>query len=205
MKKILFRFFLLLVILASGYSLFGIGHFKWMYNKVENPSAEFLTLQNKSAPIKMVEFINYGCGFCKELHPTIQELLSVRKDIEYVVRPIAFGEGITNDLTHIALAAGLQDRFWEFNNAFLEYPEDDIPDDFIIETANLYGVDYAQLIKDSKSRKVKELAQENDNALGHAGLGSVPSFMINRNFYYVDERGVPDLKTMLDIVAAAQK
>jgi protein-disulfide isomerase len=204
MKKILFRFFLLLVVLASAYSLFGIAHFKWMYHKVENPSAEFLTIKNVGAPLKIVEFINYGCGFCKELHPTVKELLNVRKDIEYVVRPISFGEGITNDLTNMALAAGLQDRFWEFNDAFLEYPEDEIPDDFIRELADLYGVDYERLMSDSKSEAVKKLADENSDALGRASLGSVPSFMINRHLYYVDERGVPDLKTMLDIVASAQ-
>jgi protein-disulfide isomerase len=203
--SILYRIILILLLLAACYSITGIIHFRWMYHKVENPKAEFLVLETQNANATLVEFLNYGCGYCKELQPVIEDVLKMRKDLRYVARPIAFGEGATLRLTHIVLAAGLQDKFWEFHKAFLEYPEIEIPDSFIEETASLYGVDYSQLMKDADSEKVSKMAERNLSAMESAGLYGVPSFMINKKLYVIDESGVPDLKKMLEIVVQAQK
>ena len=203
--SIFYRIIIILLGLATIYCVYGIVHFKRMYHRVEHPKTEFLVRNPDQQGVTIVEFLNYGCGYCKELQPVIEEVLDMRKDLRYVARPIAFGEGSTNELTMIVLAAGLQDRFWEFHQAFLEYPEVDIPDSFIEETADLYGVDYARLKEDAQSEEVAKLAERNYAAMESAGLYSVPSFMINKRLYLIDESGVPDIKKMLEIVIEAQK
>lgn len=198
-----FRFILILIALAGLYSLYGIIHFKWMYYSVENPKADFLILENQEEgedKIIIVEYLNYGCRYCKEMHPTIKALLTLRKNITYIARPIVFGDEATIRLNNIVLAAGLQDKFWEMHDAILEYPEIEVPDSFIQETANLYGLDYEQLIKDSQSKEITTIAENNMTSMTHAGIDSVPSFVINRDVHLIADENLPQLKDLLDII-----
>lgn len=203
----LYKFVLVLIAIAMAYTLFGIGHFKWMYHNVNNPAAAFQVSGNAGSDITFIEFLNYGCGHCKTVYPVIKELQETRKDIRYLTRPIAFdmvnesGETVIDKATRIALAAGLQGKFNEFNDAFLEYPEATVPDDFIQEIAELYNVDYDQLVKDSEGKKVEKYINENFKALEHAGLYSVPTFMIGHQIYIVTDDNLPDLKKLLNMIA----
>jgi protein-disulfide isomerase len=194
-----------ILVLAGGYSLYGIGHFKWMYYSVNNPKAEFLISGDKTSNTTFVEFLNYGCGYCKGLHPTIKELQQVRKDVRYIARPIAFDNSKKEKPTRIAIAAGLQGKFNEINEAFLEYPNDTIPDNFMEETALLYGLDYDLLLKDSEGKKVSQILNNNLAALEHAGITSVPSMMIKNQIYIVTNSGLPDLKQLLNILENTKK
>lgn len=216
--SIFYRIIIILLIVAAGYSLFGIGHFKWMYYRVVHPKADFIVKGNQESDQVLVEFVNYNCGYCKQINPTVKELLDVRKDIKYIVRPVSFklftidennpeGEGkpVEDKTTKIVFAAGLQGKFWEMHDAVLEYPEMEIPDSFFEETANLYGIDYDQLIKDSNSDKVKKLIDENIDVFNHVGLYSVPTFMMNENIYAVRNEKLPELKELLDFVSSAEK
>jgi len=139
------------------------------------------------------------------LHPTLQELKQVHKDVRYIARPIAFDDSEKENPARIAIAAGLQGKFTEIHEAFLEYPKGEIPDSFIEETALLYGLDYDLLLKDSKGKKVQEILDNNLSAAAHAGITSVPSLMIKDQIYIVTDSGIPDLKKLLNILANTRK
>jgi len=196
----LFKIIIVLLVLAGLYTLYGIGHFKWMYHSVYNTNTEFLVSGDENSDITIVEFINYGCGHCKRLHPVIEELQQVRKDVRYIMRPILIKELEEEKISRLAIAAGLQGKFSEMHKAFLEYPEADIPDNFIEETALLYGLDYQKLIDDSNGKEVKKILNGNMKAVNHAGIFSVPSFMIGNEIYFVTDEDLPDLKTLLNII-----
>lgn len=200
-----FRIIVALLILALGYDLYYLAQFKRMYHNVQNPRAEFLVSGDTASDVTFVEFVNYGCSYCKKLHPTIKELQQVRKDVRYIVRPVAFEGYDKEKITYIAIAAGLQGKFNEMHEAFLEYPEDDIPDNFIEETVLLYGIDYDRLIKDSKGKEVRKILDNNLSALEGAGITSVPSLMIENKIYIATDSGLPDLKQLLNIVADIKK
>lgn len=211
--SIFYRIIIVLLIIAAGYSLVGIGHFKWMYHRVNNPSADFQVSGNEQASLTLVEFLNYNCGYCKQLHPSVKELLSIRKDIRYIARPISFtvfydedGEEQEMDdkVTKMVIAAGLQGKFQEMHDAVLEHPDIELPEGFIEETANLYGLDYDQLVKDSEGKKVQKIIKENLKAFNHTGLYSVPSFMIDDEFYIITDENLPDLKQLLTMVKNAE-
>jgi predicted DsbA family dithiol-disulfide isomerase len=134
----------------------------------------------------------------------IEELKQVRKDVRFIIRPIPFQEVAEEKAPYIAIAAGFQGKFEEFNKAFLEYPEEKIPDDFIKETAELYGLDYDQLIKDSEGEKVEDILTHGMNAMQHAAINSVPSFIIKNKIYIVTNDGIPDLKQLLNIIPTSK-
>ncbi len=197
----LYKFCVFLLILASVYVALGIGHFKLMYARVDNPRAEFLVSGDVTSDETIVEFLNYGCGYCKEIYPRIEELKQVRKDVRFVVRPIILGDEGKDKITRLAIAAGLQDKFDEMHKAFLEYPELEIPNDFIEETANLYGVDYAQMVEDANGKEVTKILENNFKALESAGITSVPALMVKDQIYIIPDEGLPNLKQLLQIIS----
>ena len=210
-----YKFIIALIILAGAYTLFGIGHFKWMHHNIKTPDAEFLVYGDKNSDLTVVEFLNYDCGYCKDLHPVMTELAQVRKDVRYVVRPIAFDYDAPEEgkdsptpykdmITRYAIAAGLQGKFSEFHDAFLEHPKSEISDDFVQEISLLYGVDYDQLIKDADGKKAQKIIDGNLAALEHANVTSVPSFIINRDIYVISDDALPDLKQLLNLLSEHQ-
>lgn len=197
----IYKFCVFILILAAGYTLFGVGHFKWMYYSANNPKADFLVSGNQNSDETFIEFLNYGCDYCKAIHPVVEELKEVRKDLRYIVRPIPLGDPADDKLTRIALAAGLQGKFEEMHQAFLEYPEVEIPDDFIEETASLYGINYTQMMKDADGKKVSKIINDNLAALTKANVMSIPAFMVKDQIYLVTDNAMPDLKQLLTIVS----
>lgn len=199
LKKYLYRAYLGLLAVAAAYAIFGIVHFKWVYHTVDKP-ASFQVTGNLNSEETVIEFMNYSCVYCKELHPNVKELLNIRKDIKYVARPIPFEEGPSERLTKIAMAAGLQGKFWEMHNAILENPNVIIDDAFIEETSNLYGIDYNQLQEDMESKKVEKLVEENLEAFLSSGAQFVPSFLIGSQIFVMGEE-MPTLTDLLNLVA----
>lgn len=198
------RVILILLGLTVAYCIYGISHFKWMYHAVEHPKADFQIMGDENADVTFVEFLNYGCVYCKQLDPIITEMLEVRPDIRYIARPVMFTETDEDNVTKLIMAAGLQGKFWEMHKAVLNYPEVAIPNDFIKETANLYGLDYAQMVEDANSKRVKKFLDNNLTALDHAAINSVPSFVVNGKIYIVDDNGIPNLKQLLSIISDAE-
>jgi protein-disulfide isomerase len=204
--SIFYKFLWGLVIVALAYTVFGIANFKLMHHGVKNPRADFQVLHNPDAPITFIEFLNYGCGYCKDLHPIVNELAEVRKDVKIIVRPIVFdgvdedGTEIVDMPTRIAFAAGLQGKFKEFHAALLEYPDPEIPDSFVEELAMLYGLNYDQLVTDIQGNDVQKIMDENLKRFDQLGLYSVPSFMINDTIHVLTDENLPDLKQILTLI-----
>ena len=91
----------------------------------------------------------------------MEEVLQIRKDIRYVARPISFGHEETKEmdkLSTLVLAAGLQGKFWEFHKAFLEYPEQNIPDSW---SRNVHEKnEYRKTAKGKKPNEAKAVSEK---------------------------------------------
>ncbi|MEM8833735.1 MAG: thioredoxin domain-containing protein [Pseudomonadota bacterium] len=201
MSTIARRAVLILIFIAAAYTLLGIAHFNRIYYKAENPRAEFLVRDNPNATITLVEFSNYSCGFCREMHPLIEELLKIRKDVRYVIRPISYGEEGVQRLHRLAIAAGLQDKFWEMHEAITLHPDIVPPDSFIEETANLYGIDYKKMLSDADGDEVRKIIEDDISSADGIRVLSVPAFLIGKDIHFVNQEEMPDLKDLLDMIA----
>ena len=208
--KYFYYFLALIIALAGLYTLFGIGTFAHAYYKVKNPSADFQVFEpanDKGSSLKIIDFTNYKCGGCKRQFPLLMELRELHPDVTYIPRPITLpaipDAPDTQEpapLVNLVIAAGLQDRFTEFHTAFMEYPEAVIPPNVIEETAQLYGVDYTQLVKDAKSKKVQRILENNNKDMNRLSIVSIPSYILDNHIYIVGQ-DLPDLPKLLNMVS----
>lgn len=206
-KTFFYRAYLALLGLLAAYAIFGIIHYKLLDIQTSKPAATFLIKEPVKAtntPITLVEFIDYTCNYCKEVNPTVEELLKIRKDIRYIARPIAFDKEVSEPILRYVLAAGMQGKFWDMHKAVLEYPEREIPNDFLDQTASLYGLNIEQLKKDAESKEVDDIIEDNIDAVVHAGIQVTPSFLLN-NRVYVPGQAMPNLVDLINMIKEGEK
>lgn len=199
-----FRILTVIIVLAAAYAAYEIYYFSSMFNAVKNPKGEFQVLEPDDFSTTMVEFMDYSCPHCHNIHPVVKEVLEKRSDIRYVAMPISVMDQPSERLVRLALAAGLQGKFWEFHDAFLESPilldgDDAAIDAFVEETAMLYGIDYTKLVEDSIGKEVDQLFEKNMKAASKATIYSTPYFIIGKTFYQPQE-DPPETATILRVI-----
>lgn len=73
------------------------------------------------APVTIIEFGDFNCGFCRRFHNEIFPLLlaEFQDDILFVYRdfPVVGGGAVGADAAHAANCAGEQDAYWEYHDA----------------------------------------------------------------------------------------
>jgi protein-disulfide isomerase len=182
----LFRIFLILMVLASGGAIYKIATLSLYYHDLRTPPAEFLAQgSGEDGPI-IVEFIDYVCDHCNAAHIVMLDYIAKNPGLRYISRPMASAEPAQNKASSMALAAGMQGKFREFDRALSEYGT--APDDkFYRETAALYDLDYERMQKDAQSEAVQSMLKENEQAFFKAGFETVPAFIIGKTFHALDK------------------
>lgn len=198
-----YRIFIVLLALTCAFTLYRLYYWHSTFSMVLAPDAGFLVRGPDDSPITVTEFIDYNCPHCREVQPAVKDALRIRKDIRYVARPVPFLGEDSERLTRLALAAGLQDKFWEFHEAFLTYPEDK-DESFIRQTAAVYNIDYDRMIADSGSDIVDGFIDDNMEAAVRTDSLTTPSFVIGRILYAPQDK-LPETSDILQVISAAQK
>ena len=193
----LYRIFVVVLALLAAYAIFNIVYMQSTYARLERAEA-FQTTGPEDAQTVLVGFLDYNCAYCRDINGTIHEALTLRPDVRYILRPIAAQDNESVRLAKIALAAGLQGRFWDISDAFLGH-DGEITDAFIEETAGLYGIDYDRMMEDAQSDQVDDLYADNLDVARRIYLKATPTFVIGRRLY-VPEGQMPNVAEILRVL-----
>ena len=107
------------------------------------------TIGTRTARNTIVELLDYNCGFCKVMHPRMQEVLAKRPDARLVVvmTPVLGPDSIR--LAQFALAANLQGRFVQVHEAlYTGQGHQATKDEDLAVLAKATGVDWAKAKSD---------------------------------------------------------
>jgi protein-disulfide isomerase len=76
----------------------------------------------QSAATTLIEYGDYECPYCRQLHPMIQEIVRRTEGLRFVYRhfPISKVHPHAARAAEAAEAAGAQDRFWQMHDVLLE-------------------------------------------------------------------------------------
>jgi protein-disulfide isomerase len=138
-------------------------------------------LGTPSAPATLVEYGDYECPYCRQLHPLIQEMMKRTEGLRFVYRhfPISKLHPHASRAAEAAEAAGAQGRFWEMHD--LLFAKDQPLDDArLARYAGKAGLDLERYIGEmaagAYSRKVKESFE---SALYGDGVTGTPTLYLN--------------------------
>lgn len=198
-RSILLKAFIVFIGLTALYAMFEIYRFSTMVYGVRGVKADFVIQGPEQSDIVMVEFLDYNCGFCKKVHPAVRDFLDIRKDVRYIARPISVLGPDSEKLAKVALAAGLQGKFWEMHEALLT-SDGQIDEKFFREMAALYDIDHDKMMEDADGKEVAKIFDDNIGDATRAAVFSTPTIIINRTFISGSMSRLPTAADLIRIV-----
>ena len=146
-------------------------------------------LGSPKAPFTLVEYADLQCPYCGEfsrnaLPSLVADYVRTGK-VRLVFRGLAFVGPESEPALRGALAAGHQNRLWNFVHLLYENQGVEnsgwITDDFIRSVAGgIVGVDATRLVTDARSNSVTEKIAATQQLAASDGVNSTPSFRVGR-------------------------
>jgi len=148
------------------------------------------TVGPPDAPIQVIEFSDFGCGYCRRFHvntyPTLYEEYVESGEVAWKYIPFVLGIFPNGEEAAIAGECVLRhgrSSFPEFRDRLFEeqgeWRDSDDPSSFFVEVASEAGVDAGPMRRCVREEGTAEQVQAN-NAVGRRiGLRGTPSFLIN--------------------------
>lgn len=132
-------------------------------------------LGNPEGAITLVEFTDYGCGFCRQSHADVLALTKTNPDLRVVVREWPIFDG-SDGAARMALAAADQGKFAAFHNAMFS---GDAPGDASVNAAAATaGLDMDKAEAFAASQAVDMELAKNMSLAQQLGFTGTPSWVV---------------------------
>lgn len=155
------------------------------------PNADFNAMGDPNAPVKIVEYSDFQCPFCKrfadETEGQIVENYIATGKVYFVYIPYGpGGQYIGEESKNAAMAAfcaGDQGKFWEYKDIlFANHTGENVGDyteKRLMTFAEMLALDMEAFSSCYSSNKYADKLQEGIRQGIQAGMGGTPSFLIN--------------------------
>jgi NhaA family Na+:H+ antiporter len=150
------------------------------------------------APVTLVEYGDYECPHCRQVHLVIAELREALGDrLRYVFRhfPIRTSHPHAQLVAEAAEAAGVQGKFWEMHDLLFNH-QDRLEKVDLLNHAREIGLDVAQFERELDEKSHAERVREDFTQGVRSGVNGTPTFFINGTRY----DGAWDLESLLEAI-----
>jgi protein-disulfide isomerase len=130
---------------------------------------------NKDGNLFIVEFMDYNCPHCREIHDTLDQLVKENKDLKLVIKEFPVLGEASIYAAKAALAAQKQGKFQEIHDAFLN-EKVKLNESLVNDIAKKLGLDVFQLQADMK--KVEPELEEVHKLALSIGILSTPVLIV---------------------------
>ncbi len=132
---------------------------------------------NAKGDVTIVEFMDYRCGYCKGVKPTLDEVVRGDGKIRVVFKEFPILGPASRVASMAAIAAHKQGKYLAFHNALMGYPNN-LTDEVIFALARQVGLDVAKLKDDMKAPEVQALIEKTNKLAQELGINGTPAFII---------------------------
>ncbi len=172
----------------------------WQAELFDDPSSP--VAGNPSGDMTVVEFFDYRCPYCKQVHPTIQTLLREDGNIRFVYKewPILGPSSVY--AAKSALAARSQQKYVAFHAALMDTRG--ALDEAAVQRAALSaGMDMDRLRQDLEGHadEFDDILRRNHELAKNLQLTGTPAFIIGDAII----PGIIDMATMKNVIASARQ
>ncbi len=130
------------------------------------------------APIVIVEFFDYRCGFCHAALEWVTDISRTRRDVRIVFKEFPILSAESMEASRAAIASMPQGRYWQFHRALMAY-RGELNSQRIDALARESGIDVARMRRAMESEDVTRLLQDNRALAIEMQNTATPLFLIN--------------------------
>lgn len=155
---------------------------------------------NPQGSVTVVEFFDARCGYCKQLHPVIEQMLRRQRDVRLVLKDLPILGPGSLLASRALLAAQRQGRYAELHDALLTLREE--PAEPVLKReAERLGLDWARLRRDMDDPDITRRLEANTRLAGLLRIEGTPALVIGDALV----PGAADLATLERLVAQARE
>ncbi len=162
-----------------------------LYDDAEAPVAG-----NPKGDLTIIEFFDYRCPYCKQMHAPMKALLAADGQIRVVRKDLPILGPASVVASHAALAARAQGKYPAFHDAMMEF-RGQLDEAGVFRIAGEAGLDVARLRRDMEAPAVRGLLQRNAALAQTLAITGTPAFVIGDALV----PGAIDAETMKKLVA----
>jgi protein-disulfide isomerase len=157
---------------------------------------------NPKGDVTIVEFFDYNCGYCKQVHPVIEKLIAEDKNIRFVYKEFPILSRQSELAARAALAVWQQDKskYVQIHQEFINW-RGKFTESRILRMVQKMGLDPIRLKKDMRSSAMSKIIADNHALARQLGITGTPAFIIGNQIY----PGAANMATMKKMIAAARK
>ena len=135
---------------------------------------------DKNAEKKIFEFVDYNCGYCLKFHNEIMKVIDNDQNLQLVIIQMPILGSMSYDLSKLALAASLQNKFEEVHNYLYSSDRKSKMDDILADLF-LMNVNLSQLELDLESEEIKKLLDIHKNYVNDFKFSGTPAIIIGNS------------------------
>jgi len=155
---------------------------------------------NAKGDVTLVEFFDYHCGYCKQVHEPMQTLIREDKNLRVVYKELPILQPESRIAAAGALAAQKQGKYVELHNALME-ARGKLTKDRVLALAKEQKLDVARLEKDMDSPEIQDAIDRNLKLAASLGVDGTPAFIVGDQF----APGALPIEQLREMVAQARK
>ena len=139
----------------------------------------------ESAAVTLVEYGNYECIYCRQLHPRIQEMMKRAEGVRLVFRhfPIRQVHPHSARAAEAAEAAAAQGRFWEMHDRLFAHQDALEPED-LVGHAEAIGLDVERFSRELAAGVHAPRVRDDVASAEASGVTGTPTFFIGDRLHY---------------------
>lgn len=130
------------------------------------------------APIVIVEFFDYRCGFCHAALEWVTDIQRTRRDVRIIFKEFPILSEASMEASRAAIAAMPQGRYWQFHQALMGF-RGDLTSARIDQLARESGIDVARMRRAMESEAITQVIQDNRAMAIDLNNTATPIFVIN--------------------------
>ncbi|MCR4266483.1 DsbA family protein [Nitratireductor sp. ZSWI3] len=140
---------------------------------------------NPEAPITVVEFFDYNCGFCKRALGDMQALVEENDDVRFVLKefPILSPESRDAHVVSMAVHAIAPEKYAEFHEKLLG-GETRANGDVAMKIATGIGVDEAKLRAEMGDPSIQQRFAKTYELANQLAVTGTPAYVIGKNVVF---------------------
>lgn len=155
------------------------------------------------ADLTVIEFLDYSCVFCQDVHPTIKEAVEKDGNVKYAPFPILSRNADGSSAAYLLYAAAKMGKFIEAHEYLIEN-NTNLARERVPEIAGDLGLDADEFTKHLDSEDVFFHVRDNNDAMMNLNNYATPTFFIGPDMRYVPEGGMPSVEDFLNMFNEAR-
>lgn len=134
------------------------------------------------APIKIIEFFDFSCGFCKKMIPVKKAILDTGK-VQFIILDLPIFSPASVDLAKTDIAIAMLDKA-KYQKMHFDLINNNITGkEEILQFIKDNNLDVRNFEENFSSKTVEEALDRNKKAAEQLGIPGTPSYIINGDYY----------------------